>query len=79
MVVFNSHAGDETFRGIAGEYNQVDYRGSLSEFKIYKNADGSVTADHPIWGTDTFTDIDGLFFNGTGGGGEFILLEDLFG
>ena len=27
---------------------------------------GSYTFDHPVWGTDTLTNIDGLWFGGEG-------------
>ncbi len=64
MATFNNRNGDEVFRGIDGEYNQVDYRGSLSEFRIYRNADGSVTVAHPTLGTDILFGIDGFWFNG---------------
>ena len=43
MTVFTNNAGNDTFHGIAGEYDQVDYLHSLSEFTITRNADGSVT------------------------------------
>jgi len=62
MAVFENNDFDETFFGVAGEYNQVDYRGSLSEFRIYRNEDGSVTVEHPTLGTDTLFDIDGFWF-----------------
>ena len=61
MTVFTNKAGNDTFHGIAGEYDQVDYLQSLSEFTITRNADGSVSVFHPTIGTDTLFDIDGIW------------------
>ena len=61
MTVFTNNAGNDTFHGIAGEYDQVDYLQSLSEFSFTRNADGSVTVFHPTIGTDTLFDIDGIW------------------
>lgn len=76
---FYGGQGDDVFTGSGRGFDQINYDGNRSEYNITQNADGSITADHPVWGTDTFTDIEGLFFNGIGNGGEFILVEDLFG
>ena len=61
MAVFLYEVGNDTYRGIAGEYNQLDYDAPLSEFTISRNADGSVTVFHPTLGTDTLVNIDGLW------------------
>ena len=61
MAVFLYSLGNDTHRGRADEYNQVDYDNSLSEFAIYRNADGSVTVSHPTIGTDTLVNIQGLW------------------
>ena len=61
MTVYLNNRGNDTFRGIDGEYNQVDYDASLSEFSVYRNNNGSVTISHPVLGTDTLINIDGLW------------------
>ena len=76
---FYGGLGDDVFTGSGRNFDQINYDGDRSEYNFTQNADGSITAEHPIWGLDTFTDIEGLFFNGTDNGGEFILVEDLFG
>jgi Ca2+-binding RTX toxin-like protein len=77
---FYGGLGDDSYTGSARGFDQINYDGVRSEFTFTQNADGSITAEHPIWGVDVFTDIDGLFFNGVDGqGAEFILIEDLFG
>ena len=76
---FYGGLGDDVFTGSGRNFDQINYDGDRSEYNFTQNADGSITAEHPIWGVDTFTDIEGLFFNGTDNGGEFILVEDLFG
>ena len=62
MAIFVNLNGNQTYTGINGEYNQVDYTGSLSDFRIFRNADGSVTVEHPTLGTDTLNGIDGFWF-----------------
>ena len=83
---FYGGQGDDIFLG-TNAFEQVNYDGARSEYNITQNADGSLTVDHPIWGTDTLTDIDGLIFTGVepGVGGaqsapfEFVSTVDLFG
>jgi len=78
--------GDDVYFGTDGGFVQVNYDGARSEFNIFENGDGSITVDHPIWGTDTLIDIDALVFTGVepGVGGnrtaefEFISTDDLF-
>ena len=82
---FYGGTGDDVYIG-TGAFEQVNYDGSRSEYNISENGDGSITVDHPIWGTDTLIDIDGLVFTGVepGVGGavsgpfEFISTDDLF-
>lgn len=76
---FYGGLGDDEFTGSSRNYDQINYDGDRSEYTFSQNADGSVTVDHAIWGEDSFSDIDGLYFTGTDGGGEFILVIDLFG
>ena len=61
MTVFLYAAGNQTYRGTASEYDQVDYDASLAEFSIYTNSNGSVTVSHPTLGTDTLFNIDGIW------------------
>jgi len=58
--------GNDIIDGNGGAYNQVDYAGALSDYTIVQNGNGSVTVSHPVWGTDTLTDIDGFWFQGEG-------------
>jgi len=82
---FYGGTGDDVFLG-TGDFEQVNYDGSRFEYSITQNGDGSITVDHPIWGTDTLNDIDALIFTGVepGVGGErsgpfeFIAIDDLF-
>ena len=82
---FYGGTGDDVYFG-TGNFEQVNYDGSRSEYTITQNGDGSITVDHPIWGTDTLNDIDALIFTGVepGVGGEvsgpfeFISTDDLF-
>ena len=75
---FYGGLGDDVFIGSRRNYDQINYDGDRSEYTFTQNANGSVTSDHPIWGTDTLTNIDGIYFNGTGTGGEWIAPDDLF-
>ena len=53
---------DEIFDGGNGtEYDQVNYAGSLSDYTLIRNADGSVTVEG-FGSTDTLTNIDGFWF-----------------
>ena len=55
--------GNDFYNGNEG-YNQVNFGGALSEYTITQNDNGSYTFDHPVWGTDTLTNIDGLWLGG---------------
>ena len=82
---FYGGTGDDVYFG-ADDFVQVNYDGARSEYNISENGDGSITVDHPIWGTDTLVNIDGLVFTGAepGVGGavsapfEFVATDDLF-
>ncbi len=64
MAVFINEFGNQTYRGTAAEYDQVDYAGFLQDYSFTQNADGSVTVQHPIFGTDTLLSIEGFWFQG---------------
>lgn len=55
--------GDDYIDGGDG-FDQVNFDGSLSDYTVTRNGDGSYTFDHPVWGTDTLVDIEGLWFAG---------------
>ncbi len=55
--------GNDFYNGNGG-YNQVNFDGDLADYTVTQNANGSFTFDHPVWGTDTLNNIDGLWFNG---------------
>ena len=62
--VFDGSAGDDTIIGDAGVYDQVDYTGGRDDYLFVRNGDGSVTVSGPLTGTDTLTEIDGIWFKG---------------
>ena len=64
--LFYGGRGNDIMNGGGGDYNQVNYDGALSEYRFTQNTNGSVTVVHPQWGTDTLTDIDGVWFQGEG-------------
>ena len=64
MSVYLSQEGDDDYYGSAHAYDQVDYPGYVSDYKIYRNSNGSVTVSHPNYGTDILWDIDGFWFWG---------------
>jgi len=64
MAFWDNTNRNETFRGTDEEYDQVDYAGALLDYRFIRNADGSVTASHPTFGTDTLISIDGFWFGG---------------
>ena len=55
--------GNDFYNGNEG-YNQVNFDGALFEYTITQNDNGSYTFEHPVWGTDTLTNIDGLWLGG---------------
>jgi glucose/arabinose dehydrogenase len=62
---FNESTGNDTIIGNAGEYDQVNYFGAREDYTFTQNADGTVTVVNTTSGTDTLTDIDGFWFNGS--------------
>ncbi|WP_299866750.1 calcium-binding protein [uncultured Hoeflea sp.] len=60
----NGGAGDDVLAGGGGTYNQVDYEGVRTDFSFIRNVDDSVTVTSTAWGTDTLTDINGVWFVG---------------
>lgn len=72
---FYGGVGDDSYDGGDG-FDQVNYDGNRSEYDVTQNADGSFTLTHDVWGTDTITNIEGLYFNGNN---EWIAVNDLFG
>ena len=62
--VFYGGQGDDLIDGHGGDYNQVNYDGSLSDYVFTENFDGSITVSSGQWGTDTLYDIDGFWFAG---------------
>ena len=56
--------GNDLIEGGKIGFNQVNYDGNVSEYTFSRNADGTVKVSHPVWGTDTLKDVQGLFFNG---------------
>ena len=67
MAIFTKSlgSGNQTFRGQNTVYDQVDYDGALSDYTFTQNADGSVTVEHPDFGTDTLISIEGFWFIGS--------------
>ena len=68
--------GDDTLIGLADEYSQVDYDGFAKDYTFTQNADGSITVTNATFGTDTLTNIDGVWF---GGQEEWVAIEYLTG
>lgn len=56
--------GNDLIDGQGGYYNQANYDSSVSDYTFTRNADGSVTVVNAIYGTDTLTHIDGVYFIG---------------
>lgn len=77
---FYGGTGNDTYRGRANAYDQVNFDGDIADYSFSQNDNGSVTVSHDTWGTDTLYEIDGLWFNGPDGG--WFTVEDavdLFG
>lgn len=82
--VMIGNGGDQTFYGGVGNdfmdggagFDQATFDGFIRDYNIFQNADGSITLVSDIWGTDTVTNIEGLFFNGAN---EFINTAAFFG
>lgn len=69
-------AGNDVLQGQGGGYNQVDYDGGPGDYTFVDNDNGTVTVTSAAWGTDTLTEIDGVWFRDAG---QWYALEDLFG
>ncbi|MFC6658703.1 LamG-like jellyroll fold domain-containing protein [Roseibium salinum] len=70
---FHGGGGDDTYDG-AGGYNQVDFDGYREDYRITRNADGTVSFEHPVHGTDLLKNIDGIWFRDEA---KWYALEDL--
>ncbi|MCP1201137.1 hypothetical protein NIM86_17150 [Notoacmeibacter sp. MSK16QG-6] len=57
-------AGDDLLDGGGGSNDQVDYDGAASDYTFTHNADGSVTVSHAVYGNDTLTNIEKVWFYG---------------
>lgn len=83
---FYGGLGNDTYQG-TGNFEQVNYDGARAEYTFRQNANGSIRVSHPIWGTDTLVNIDGVIFTGVepGVGGvrtaefEYVDVGDLVG
>lgn len=64
MAVFINEFGNQIYSGTDAEYDQVDYAGLLQDYTFFRNDDGTVTVDHPNFGTDTLSSIEGFWFQG---------------
>ena len=64
MAIFINELGNQGYFGTEAEYDQVDYAGSLSDYRVTQNTDGSVSVFHPELGLDTLLSIEGFWFQG---------------
>ena len=62
--VFYGGKGDDQFLGDGGDYNQADFDGNSADWKVVRNADGTVTATHAEYGAKLLSNIDGAWFFG---------------
>ncbi|WHO82589.1 calcium-binding protein [Rhizobium leguminosarum] len=58
---FNGRAGNDSIDGGEGEYDEVDYFGSLEDYSFTRNADNSVTVTSAAGGTDTLYNIEDIW------------------
>lgn len=63
LDVIEGSLGNDIINAGGSEYDQVDYDGSLIDYKFTRNQDGSITVIKPNGGTDTLTSVDGFWFN----------------
>jgi len=73
---FYGGLGNDAFMGSETAFDQVNFDGLRSEYTFTQNANGTITSDHPIWGTDTLSNIDGIVFTGREPGAEGAELGD---
>ena len=62
---FDGSLGDDEIIGDAGAYDQIDYAGAPEDYVFTRNDDGTVTVTGALTGTDTLTEIDGVWFKGS--------------
>lgn len=60
--VFSLSGGNDTILGDAGVYSQINTDGFASDYNFVRNADGTVTVTGPGVGTNTLSEIDGVWF-----------------
>lgn len=68
--VINAAAGDDVLYGGLGNdvidggdgNDMVDFNGSVSDYTITKNGDGSITFANATWGTDTVKNVESVYF-----------------
>ncbi len=73
--VFRGSLGDDEIIGTAGSYDELSLAGSASDYTFTENSDGTVTVTGDLIGTDTLTEIDGVWFRGSK---DWARVEDLF-
>ena len=61
---FYGGTGDDRFIGREDAYDQVNYDGGFEDFTFTRQVNGTVVAEHPVWGRDVLVDIDGVYFAG---------------
>lgn len=67
--------GNDTIDGGAGDYNQIDYEGSSSDYRFTQGQDGSIIVEkHGGNGVDALINIDGVWFAGDD---QWFAMEDL--
>jgi len=58
--------GDDEIFGGDGEYSQVNFRGSKSDYSFEQNDDGSISAFSNLWGFNILHNIIGFVFDNDG-------------
>ena len=62
--VFRGSLGDDDIIGNANDYDELSLGGSSADYTFTDNGDGTITLTGDLVGTDTLTDIDGVWFRG---------------
>ncbi len=57
--------GDDLLDGGGGDYNQADYDGAAGDYTFVLNTNGTTTVTHAVYGTDTLSGINGIWFTGS--------------
>jgi len=65
-TIFLGGKGDDIVDGEGGNYNQVDLRGSASDYTFKRNSDGTISVSSAATGTDKLKNINGFYFYGDG-------------